>query len=288
MKKLLIATMVSAVALGAGQQAQAGDDPVVFPPHGMFRVQIDGNNKLFSNSGAAAFDETNNPGLFTTNAAGHTVFGHNVGNSIAEQDGDLAIGNPAGPTSTTLWTDDPGYTANADIFPVNSVLSLNLHNSLRYFASGGTQWDTPLNGEQLRVFDLFGGDDTGGAAADLSVTITGSTSGHLGTINIDNAEPAGGVIMVTGLHGMMGYELTRADSGIPAQGAYMIELTLSATEGLMDSDPIFVVFNNQLGASDFSAAVAAAQTLPEPSTALLVVAVGAGLIGLKRRGTERA
>ncbi len=306
MKRFCTTAVISALVLGTAHQTRAGDNPVIFPPHGMFRVEIDANNKLFSNSGAAAFDEVNNPGLFTTNASGHTILGHSVGRSIAEQDGNKAIGNPGDENSTIVWTDDPGFTAGADLFPVNNVLSANFHNSVRYFEDGGTQWTAPPNQERIRVFDLFGGDDTGGTPADLQLTITENTSGLVGTVNIDTAEPSGGVITVTGLHGMLGYELSRQDGLTPAKGAYMIELTLSSNEvpaaggiEILDSDPIFVVFNNRLDTVDpdgpegpmlspFHQAVAAAQALPEPSTAVMIAAMGAAWMGLRRRRCAQA
>ena len=281
MKPVVVLTMIGITVLSTGLTAWAGDAPLFRPPHGMFNVELDENNKLFSNRGAAAFSD---PSLFTTNALGQIIFTHSVANSIAERDGDDPL-NPGTATSTKLLTDDPGFRADADTLPLDYVLSVSYLHSLQYFAPGGSEWTLPSNMEQIRVFDLSDDDDTGGVPADLELTLTGSTAGVVGTINIDNTEPAASPVTVSGLHGMMGYELSRTDALVPAVGAYMIELQLSMhkvpnTMGdveIQDSDSIFVVFNNQMDSSDFASAVSAAETLPEPTSLGLVVASGTGM-----------
>ena len=56
---------------------------------------------------------------------------------------------------------------------------------------------------------------------------------------------------------------------------------------LADSNPIFVLFNNRLNRADYAAAVSAAEALPEPSTAVVVlVGAGVALLGGRRRGSR--
>ncbi len=289
------------LSIAAGVMAWSGsaalaDPPLFAPPHGLMVVEIDENNQLFSNSATGEFDSS----MIHVNAAGQTILAHNKGGfltgpvrifpgGIAERDGDSPT-DPATTSSKKLLADDPGIFADGGVFPApDYVVSMNFHNALRFF--DGVAWTQPVNGEELRIFDLTNNDDTNGPPADLELVMTGETSGLLGTVNIGRTGTAVAPINVTGIHGHLGYELSRPDDGVPAVGAYMIELTISATEDpsagspvLGDSDPIFVVFNNQLNTADYGQAVSAAQALPEPSTAVIVTAIGVGgLLGFRRR-----
>ena len=119
------------------------------------------------------------------------------------------------------------------------------------------------------------------------MVLTENTSGLRGAINIGVAPGVGEEV-----HGHLGYALALNDnSAPPTVGAYMLELTLSALDvsdvqtgpQLADSDPIFVIFNNQLSTEGSAVAVGAAEALPEPSTAMIVTAMGVGLIALRKR-----
>ncbi len=287
-------TLFAAPALLLGAAAHVSADPPLFqPPHGMLLVEIDDNDKLFSTEGVAGFEGTDK---FTTNAAGNTILMHDLAGTgilggIAERDGDSPL-NAATATSTKLLADDPGFFIGGGGSPPNILISVNFHNTLRYFAPGASQW-TDASGEQLRIFDLTNFDNTGAGDADLQVTLDSASSGEVGTINLDVTQPSAiPGLPPAGIHAHVGYELSRpGDSGVPAPGAYMMELTLSGREFpdtggpvLTNSDPIFVVFNNQLDETQYKAAVTAAEALPEPTTAAIVTALGAaGLMGLRRR-----
>lgn len=293
MKRYIQAMAFSIASIGIAGLAQA--DPFQWSaPHGMLRVEVDNNNKIFSNTGLFGFENQ-----VSTNAVGQTVLAHNVRQfdsdlgltplgGIADRgalpDANNIAGIAATANSTLLVTDDPGFLSES--LPEDQLMRVNFHNSLRFF--NGTSWTSPQNGEELTVFDLSGSDETGGPGANLQVVLTGSGSDLQGTINI-GVSPGGG----EEIHGHLGYALERGDGSNlpPTVGAYMMELTLSALDvsvggtglQLQDSDPIFVIFNNQLDGSGFDAAVAGAQALPEPSTIMMVV-IGAGLIGLRKRG----
>ena len=186
--------------------------------------------------------------------------------------------------------------------PNNHLLQASYFNSLQYFASGATAWTAPVSGEELEVFDLNNEDETledGGPMEDLKVVLDATGSGKQGTINIAIRGAGFSVI-----HSHLGYTLRVPDGDddlannpvAPAVGAYMIEMRLSALEEIgsgdmtafqesdyQDSDSIFLIFNNQLDDTDFAAAVSAAEALPEPSTAVLVTAVCAGVLFVRRR-----
>ncbi len=270
------------------------DDPAFSPPHGLIQVEVNAANKLVITNGVG--DLT---GKLSTNAVGQTIVRHNVGGfstgtpfgtvlgGIAERDGNAPSSTLASSTSTKLLADDPGYIAEASGLPANYLLSANFYNALRYHdgTSGGT-WTQPVSDTQLNALDLTGADDTvattGGPAGDLETIYTATSSGLLGTTNLDVSGANGS------LHAHLGYMLSRTGGGIPEVGAYMIEVGLSAREvggagAVLDSDPIFIVFNNQLSTSQYNNAAFAAIALPEPTTAVMVTAVGAALVGLRRR-----
>ena len=281
--------------------AMAGDGPFYAPPHAMLFVEIDENNKLFSNSGVN-FDASK----FTTNALGHTILKHDKGGvdinttpftvypgGIAERDGDAPL-TPATTASTKKLADDPGFNMAPNVLPgVGYIFAATYHNALRYF--DGSEWSTPINGEQIRIFDLDPDDSSGDVVphADLELFLTQDTSGPIGTINITQSKEGGQPGSVTGVHGHVGYELSQPDGQIPAFGAYMIELTVSATQTpaaggpiVEDSNPIFVIFDNQsdeINGDFYDNAVTAAEQLPEPSSAILLAATGVGLLGMRRR-----
>ncbi len=297
MKRSLFILMLLVVQAGLSAPAvHAADNPRYSIPHGMLRVEVE-DSKIVVNSGEADLEDQ-----VTFNAAGQSIMAHNVGNAeaqimggIAERDGSTNPSNPIPATSTTalLLADDPGFATEPSL-PGRYQLSANYFNALRFFPEGGGAWTQPVSGEELKVFDLNGANSSNGPPADLVVNFTQDSKGRLGKINIGDTDLIDDIITgeetVVGIHGHVGYLLSRPlDGGIPTRGAYMIELTVSgqSLDGsgpvLQDSDPIFIVFNNQLDEIGFGAAVSAAEALPEPSTAVIVTAVGVGLIGLRRR-----
>ena len=295
-RRLLMSTVFLAVFTVTDAGVWADIPEFVPEPHGMLSVRIDENDKIFSNSGAANFSLAET-GIdrFTANERGQTILWHDLGaefgdgtvilGGLAERDGESVFNqDPATRDTTLLRADDPGYFIGAGAFPERIRLSLNLHNSLRYFGPGATHWTAPPNGETLRVYDLTNKDNTVAdnepdeLRQDLEVFITGESLGKLGTISLATTgrapfpgQPA------PGIHAHVGYELSQPDEQRPAFGAYMIELTLSGREYpgpegvvLEDSDPIFVVFDNQSNEHSedlFEDAVAAAEALPMPGDA---------------------
>ena len=286
-----------------------GDGPLAGSPHGMFAVWVDENQKLFSRDGSGDFDDKDDPldrSFFTKNLSGHTILMHSlVGDTglggIVERNGWADKFTPATESTTHLLTDDPGFFIEANVFPgVDYLFSVNFHNALRYFAPGATQWSDPLNHEELVIRDINETDGSGQEGS-LVVTVTEDTSDLVGTINI--SETPGGVFGVGSIHGHLAYELSRPDGQRPPDGAYMLELTLSGRDisgadrpPLVDSDPIFVIFNNRLStdlddpmdprSSAFGRAAAAAEALPEPTTGILLVTLGGGWIVFTRRNRQ--
>ncbi len=290
--------------VGVAVAGPNGDSPRWTSVHGLLNVEVDENDKIFVDSGRAAFL---NPARFTTNAAGQTILKHDRGGvdadtgdpilgGLAEIDGNN-VPSVATASSTVLLGDDPGFITDATGLPPEHLLRVNFMNALRYFPAGGTDWIAPPNGEELLIFDLQ--PDAGFPAADTLLTLDGGTAGTVGTINIGATgevflDPVTNEPTFAGIHGHLGYRLSRPDDGIPAPGAYMIEFTLSAQDlggtgsVLQDSEPIVAAFDNQLSNAEFAAAITAAEALPEPSTAAIVTAVGLGLVGIRRRGAARA
>ncbi len=272
------------------------DDPAFEPPHGLIQVEVDTNNRLFVSGGVAGLT-----GKVSTNAAGQAVVRHNVSafstgtpfgqvlGGIAERDGSNPSGTLATSSSTALVADDPGYIVEAGGLPPDYLLSVSFFNAIRYHdGTSGGAWTEPVSDTQLRAVDLTGQDDTvaltGGPAGDLETVYTTSSSGLLGTTNLDVSSGNGSI------HAHLGYVLNRTGGGIPEVGAYMIEVGLSAQEVggnsgsvFQDSDSIFIVFNNQLNSTDFASATNAAIALPEPTTAMMVTAAGAAVLTLRRR-----
>ena len=56
MRRYVLAVAGSALLLGSGTRAWA-DPPFFQPPHGMLVVDLDDDNMVFSNSGAAGFED---------------------------------------------------------------------------------------------------------------------------------------------------------------------------------------------------------------------------------------
>ena len=295
--KCFIRTGIVAIgALGFFAGAAWAEGPQFMPPHGMFKVEVDPNtNKIFSNKGVGIFST----GAIFFNQDGHTILAQNhrvpisdppeLNIGIREDDGTGVSPTAVRPAanSALVRTDDPGFRSFIDeptSFPDGYTLSVNLHNSLRFWNGAG--WGTPLNGEQLEVADPNDLDDFNNPVA--RVTYTESTSGEIGTIPLQETE-----LPNFPIHNHLFYALSRADNGMPNMGAYMIELNLEAQQTfgsggpvLQDSDPLFIIFNNGLDAGGFSAAVSGA--VPEPSTAAIVTAIGLGVIALRRHRRFRA
>ncbi len=211
--------------------------------------------------------------------------------------------------STVLMADDPGFMSDATPFPGNVLfpsgyrLTASFHGSLMFFDPDIMAWTQPT-GEKLSVIDHTGKDETvtDGNGENPTVdplVLDATTSGLVGTVNLGISPPG------SSIHSHLVYELRREDGAAPARGAYMIELTLSAEqvfvfeEGvgpiLEDSDPLFILFNNRLDQDpvigdigEFADAIEQAKsaTVPEPTTAMIVAAVGTGLLGLRRRASK--
>ncbi len=313
----LIRSLVAGWLILAGAGSVWADDPIWDPPHGMIAVEVQkSNHQLVAVNGSASFAPLpDGTVFFTRNVAGNFILYNTLGGKLGNDDLIGGIANrttpsetgpfpAATPTSTVLLTDDPGFvtsvgTVDPDLesFPIGYLMSVHFMNSLMFY--DGVAWTEPVSGERLRVADINGIDDPavdlGRTPSDLEATYTGTSSGELGTMNLSVRTGTFNTV-----HSHFTYQLSREDGGVPAVGAYMIEVTLSGEDvsntggpALLDSDPIFILFNNQLDTTDpdgggpllseFQRAIAAARQVPEPSTSAMVVAIAAALAGIRRR-----
>lgn len=217
---------------------------------------------------------------------------------------------PAVTASTVLLADDPGFLSDATPFPGNEIfpggyrLTASFHGQLMWFDPDAMAWTHPAN-EQLSVVDHTGKDETvidehGQNPVNDPIVIDGTQTGLRGAWNVGVSPPGGSI------HSHPVYELRRQDGSAPARGAYLIKLILSAEQIdfedgvgpiLEDSDPLFILFNNRLDQDpligdigEFAAAInqAKSATVPEPATAMIVVAAGTGLLGLRRRTSNKS
>lgn len=320
LKPILSATTV--LALTAGQALATSDGPFFTPPHGLLQPILNPDNKIVVLSGAGVFaqlgalpmnqlgqtilphdftgsffDFSQSKFLFTAGGIAERLAGADSTTApfaLAPGSGDTAA------TAELLQTDDPGFLASA--FPDGTLLKATFIGPLRIFDDNTMTFTAPTGGERLRISDFNGIDiDFTGTSPETNVAILDATGfGPQGTINVgvsgflnDGTPDPGGSI-----HAHIRYELDRAGGGIPEHNPYLIELRLSAeqvmgvgggglsstsTTEILDSDSIFILFDNQSDPGVFDSAVAAAVAMPEPSTAMIVVGAGLGILGIRKR-----
>ncbi len=317
---ILAATTV--LALTAGPAAATSDGPFFAPPHGLLQPILNSDNKIVVLQGAGIFaglgalpmnqaGQTILPHDFAGTVPG-IIDGHafpKTAGGIAERlagfdsaSAPFAFGPDSLDTAGDaefLQADDPGFLMGA--LPDGFLLKATFIGPLRIFDDATMAFTAPTGGERLRISDFDGIDiatNFSGASPASNVAILDATSvGDQGTINVgvsgflnDGTADPGGVI-----HAHIRYELDRAGGGIPEHNPYLIELRLSAeavmsagdgsdgsATSILDSDSIFILFDNQSAAGVFDDALAVAVAMPEPATALIVAGSGLWLLGFRR------
>lgn len=151
-----------------------------------------------------------------------------------------------GELSVPGYTDDPGFASN-ELTP-NSLLGYDVYASLLFW--DGTAYVAPPNDERLEIA-------IGGV---LKTTVTADSGSQTG-VWFAQAGGSGNV------HAHIDYFVKHPDwsSGNPyynpiADGAYLLQLTVKSSVHVT-SDPLAIVFNKNLSAASFEAAVEVAHNM---------------------------
>jgi hypothetical protein len=185
--------------------------------------------------------------------------------------------------SDPYFIGDPGFNnggfaigvfPNDGLLPTGQTLSFNLTTNLEY-------WDGT------------GAVNFSAAPADVELgLIRGSFSTYLSGSGATGTPPTIGPTGASGrLHVHLGSELRYQGSSDPSapnapDGLYLIGMTLSLN-GLQDSDPFYIVYNNGLSEELHDTGMAWVQStlvVPEPQTWLML---GTALVGLMAMGRRR-
>lgn len=189
--------------------------------------------------------------------AGNDAF-HFNGQAVFEGDfGDFA-GGP-------YRTDDPGFDNEAGTFAAGTILNYRALGRLQFW--NGSSWTAAVPGNEYVRMDGNLGEDTRWNPMGLMGDLTGLI-GQAG---------ANGQI-----HEHLDFSVARTGGGVPAVGAYLVQLQLESAAHLT-SAPYYMAFNRGLSGTDFETAVSAL-AVPEAQTWLMMLA---GLIGVAAYAQRR-
>lgn len=168
-----------------------------------------------------------------------------------------------GPYKTTT----PGF--NSFAFAANTVVNYTAVGPVSFW--DGASWSNTVPRSEYVLLEGNLGEETKWTTSGPASDVTGL----LGQVSSGSHE----------LHEHLAFSVASTLGGIPSVGAYLVGLRLSA-DGYTTSDPFYLVFNRGLSSEQFESSVSALTTpVPEPSSALLMIAGLAimGAVAGKRR-----
>jgi PEP-CTERM motif len=162
-------------------------------------------------------------------------------------------------------TDDPGYDSAPGTFAAGTLVNYTAMGSLMFWNS--SQWVSSVPTSEFVRFEGNLGEETRWTAGGVS----GDASGLIGQAGAD------GVI-----HEHVDMSVARMGGGVPAVGAYLIQMQLTSPS-LTSSDSFYMVFNRGLSDDDFEMAVQALAVPEASSWAMLAAGLGVVCAVARRR-----
>jgi hypothetical protein len=164
-------------------------------------------------------------------------------------------------------TDDPGYDSAPGTFAAGAILDYAALGSLMFW--NGAQWQATVPGNEYVRLDGNLGEDTRWSVGG----VTGDLTGLIGQAGANGQ-----------IHEHLDMSVARVGGGVPAVGAYLIQLQLTMP-ALVSSEPFYVAINRGLAAADFEMAVQALAVPEAQSWAMLTA--GMLLLACARRRRVR-
>lgn len=163
------------------------------------------------------------------------------------------------------FAEDPGFVSLPGGFPAGTSFTLHSLGQLSYWnGSGPVAFDTPLNSESLLL-------EKGSASL-----VVGTPGGTL----LLGSTP--GAVSGQDLHTHL--EATISGTPTVTDGIYLLQLSLSSSNGLMESEPFWIVYNHGADEAAHDAAIdwVSANLVPEPASLALLCA-GAAVLFRRRK-----
>jgi hypothetical protein len=190
---------------------------------------------------------------------GHALLRASNGYAVFEGDfGDVA----GGPFSS----DDPGFDSEPGTWASGAVVSYRILGALEFW--NGSSWGL-AGAERVRLDGNLGEESFFEGTG-----ISGNVTGLIGVAGSNGQ-----------VHEHLDMTVSRVGGGLPAVGAYMIQLQVFSN-GFADSQPFYIALNRGLAADDFELAVQAL-AVPEPAT-WLMLATGIAAVVARRSAAARA